>query len=105
MVVVVQRSASSAGGFTSQRAEDTGDDSLSLSSSLRSRATSGDDVVSLVAHGICDVGLDISRDLVAALQRRLDDATLKVLLDLLHRNRMCKLLAEDVQVLIWINCS
>ena len=82
------------------------EDSLSLSSSLRGRATSGDDVVSLVAHGICEVGVDISRDLVAALQRRLDDSTLKVLLDLLHRNRMCKLLAEDVQVsCILYGCS
>ena len=42
------------------------------------------------------LGPDISTALVAALQKKLDDAVLEFLRDILTRNRMCKLMPEDV---------
>ncbi|XP_032678990.1 KICSTOR complex protein SZT2-like [Odontomachus brunneus] len=55
----------------------------------------GDSII-LMVHGISEAGPAVKRDLVQALQNRLDDAVLEVLSVMLARNPMCKLTPADV---------
>ena len=41
-------------------------------------------------------GAEIETDMTQALQKKLDDAVLELLRDILTRNRMCKLMSDDV---------
>ena len=56
----------------------------------------------LLTRSFCFVlaGSDISQNLVQVLQKKLDEATLEVVTLTLSRNAMCKLLPEDVQVIV-----
>lgn len=55
-----------------------------------------EDSIVLKVFGITEAGRDIKNDLVQVLQNRLDDAVLDVISVMLSRNRLCKLLSEDV---------
>jgi hypothetical protein len=50
----------------------------------------------LHVHGIRDVGKDIKEDMVEALQKKLDEAVLELLIVMLSRNPLSKLTPEDV---------
>ena len=50
----------------------------------------------LNVHGIRDVGKDIKEEMVGALQKKLDEAVLELLIIMLSRNPHSKLTPEDV---------
>lgn len=60
-------------------------------------ASSGKDAIFLLFYGICPVSEEISQDLISALQNRLDDAVLEMLILQLTRNPMLKLNFEDIK--------
>ena len=82
---------------------DKDNDSLSLTSVTSShvmRANSDrlpqTQCILLNVHGIRDVGKDIKEEMVGALQKKLDEAVLELLIIMLSRNPHSKLTPEDV---------
>ena len=83
--------------------KDKDNDSLSLNSVTSSHAlrTNNDkstqmQCILLHVHGIREVGKDIKEEMVGALQKKLDEAVLDLLIIMLSRNPHSKLTPEDV---------
>ena len=83
--------------------KDRDNDSLSLTSLTSSNVlrtnndkTSQTQCILLHVHGIREVGKDIKEEMVGALQKKLDEAVLDLLIVMLSRNPHSKLTPEDV---------
>ena len=53
----------------------------------------------LKAHGVTEPGLNLTKELVAVLQYKLDERVVDIISTILQRNSMSKLTADDVKFL------
>ena len=51
------------------------------------------------AHGVTEPGLNLTKELVAVLQYKLDERVVDIISTILQRNSMSKLTADDVNFL------
>ena len=51
------------------------------------------------AHGVTEPGLNLTKELVAVLQYKLDERVVDIISTILQRNSMSKLTADDVKFL------
>ncbi|XP_053393950.1 KICSTOR complex protein SZT2-like isoform X2 [Mercenaria mercenaria] len=78
-------------------------DTVSISSSnstlslSQSQKVVPQDCVELTVHGIDDASKEIKEDLIQMLQKKLDEATLDKISEMLRRNPQCQLDSHDVQ--------